>query len=185
MKGNNLDEKYLKIYRLKNLMGIDYLCSELPTEIAQYMKIVRALGFEETPDYLKLRKLFVSLFRRNKCEVEFDFDWSKLKIDFKNIRGRNPVYCTSQRARAEMTEELKLSKSKLAIGLKTSSKFNAHCQNEEQNISNINTSCNQLNRMQEETKKKEDDSCDFDPQATQENIVQFGTQYRYYNWIYR
>ena len=48
--------------------------------MATYMTYCRNLGFEETPNYAYLRRLFRELY--NKCQFEFDFiyDWTIQKF---------------------------------------------------------------------------------------------------------
>ena len=59
---------------------IDTLCLGYPEEMATYMTYCRNLGFEETPNYAYLRRLFRELY--NKCQFEFDFiyDWTIQKF---------------------------------------------------------------------------------------------------------
>lgn len=70
-------------------MGIPLpeLCEGLPNEFVEYLKYVRALKFEETPNYAQLRTSFLQLFAREGMEhgwspsvchvsrVGFNLDW--------------------------------------------------------------------------------------------------------------
>ncbi len=49
--------------------------------MATYMTYCRNLGFEETPNYAYLRRLFDDLY--HKCQFEFDylFDWTVQKFN--------------------------------------------------------------------------------------------------------
>ena len=56
-------------------MPLEELCYNLPTEFITYMERVRALKFEERPDYDDLRLLFKDLFYRNGFEYDYNYDW--------------------------------------------------------------------------------------------------------------
>ena len=49
------------------------ICEGLPKEFGDYMDYVKALKFEERPDYVYLRKIFRRLFIRS--EFKFDYKW--------------------------------------------------------------------------------------------------------------
>lgn len=60
----------------KASVGVDELCEDAPWEFAAYMDHVRALKFEEKPEYAYLRKIFRDLFIRNGFEYDYVFDWT-------------------------------------------------------------------------------------------------------------
>lgn len=43
-------------------MTLEELCHEIPIEFVTYMQHVRALAFEERPDYDQLRQIFKDCF---------------------------------------------------------------------------------------------------------------------------
>jgi hypothetical protein len=55
---------------------VEQLCLGYPEEVATFMSYCRNLGFDETPNYAYLRRLFKELY--NKCCFEHDFvyDWT-------------------------------------------------------------------------------------------------------------
>ena len=65
------------IRQKKSEMTLDELCAEIPTEFVTYMQAVRALEFEERPDYDALRAIFKELFYRSRFEYDYNFDWLK------------------------------------------------------------------------------------------------------------
>lgn len=67
--------KYEMIKGKKTEMSLEELCQDLPAEFVTYMKKVRALKFEERPDYDDLRLLFKDLFYRNGFEYDYNYDW--------------------------------------------------------------------------------------------------------------
>lgn len=56
------------IARKKIKTPLDQLCLDIPSEIYQYMKISRDLGFDEAPDYGHLKKLLESALLVNGFE---------------------------------------------------------------------------------------------------------------------
>ena len=54
-------ERYIKIYKMKKELKPEILCNSLPQEMAQYMRYVQHLGFEEEPDYKYMKDLFKGL----------------------------------------------------------------------------------------------------------------------------
>jgi hypothetical protein len=52
------------------------------TEMAEYMNYVRRLGFNETPDYVYLRNLFITALHKNGFEDDQCFDWKDKPLVF-------------------------------------------------------------------------------------------------------
>ena len=75
LKANGKKEKYELIMEKKISTPIEELCRGLPNEFVVYLKYVRRLRFEETPDYTRIRQLFRDLFIRNQFTYDFEFDW--------------------------------------------------------------------------------------------------------------
>ena len=76
LRARNKEEKYQKIKECKINTPVESLCLGYPEEMATYMNYCRNLGFEETPNYTYLRRLFKDLY--NKCcfENDFIYDWT-------------------------------------------------------------------------------------------------------------
>jgi casein kinase 1 len=55
----------LAIKEKKIQTTVEMLCKGLPEEFVEYMNIVRALKFEETPNYNHLKTLFTRLLKAN------------------------------------------------------------------------------------------------------------------------
>ena len=75
---NEEDEniRYARIYRMKKEIKPEELCCYLPNEIADYMRYVQKLGFEQNPDYIYLRGLFISILKKlNKNYDKLLFSW--------------------------------------------------------------------------------------------------------------
>ena len=64
-----------KVGDVKERTTIADLCEGLPKEFYRYMAYVRGLGYDEKPDYQKLKSLFKSLFMEKNYVEDFEFDW--------------------------------------------------------------------------------------------------------------
>jgi len=80
LKAATEDERNELIKEKKMSVSIKDLCADLPEEFPTYLKYVRGLGFEDTPDYSYLRKLFRDLFVRRGFEYDNVFDWTIKKF---------------------------------------------------------------------------------------------------------
>ena len=79
LKVDNKRINYLKIGQMKRSILPEVLCENLPSEFKDYMKYVRNLKFEETPNYSYLRNLFVQLMRKQGFEEgTIFFSWINL-----------------------------------------------------------------------------------------------------------
>ena len=78
IKASNPTDKYIKIYKMKKEIRPENLCYNLPWEIAEYMKYVQYLGFEQNPDYQYLKNLFKSILNNLEFNIDhFCFSWIK------------------------------------------------------------------------------------------------------------
>lgn len=68
--------KYEKILQVKERTTLLTLCRGLPEEFIEYFQIVRALKFQEEPDYLELKNLMRSTFLRKGYVYDYQYDWS-------------------------------------------------------------------------------------------------------------
>ncbi|KAL7745017.1 hypothetical protein ACLKA6_007279 [Drosophila palustris] len=89
LKATTKQQKYERIHEMKRSISNEKLCRGFPSEFSVYLNYCHQLGFDEDPDYNKLRKLFQQL--RMKLYVIKDqiFDWEMLTIDF-HRNQRNP-----------------------------------------------------------------------------------------------
>jgi casein kinase 1 len=78
LKAATNKQKYEKIGAKKQSTPIDELCKGYPEEFAIYLKYVRKLGFEETPDYDFLRELFAKVVRQDGGSDDKLYDWMLL-----------------------------------------------------------------------------------------------------------
>ena len=62
-------------YKLKNSVTPEELCKDLPKEFSEFLKYVRNLDFEQTPDYNYIRGLLISVLSRNEQKNDLLFSW--------------------------------------------------------------------------------------------------------------
>jgi serine/threonine protein kinase len=76
LQANNRVERYAKIAEMKLRMPVEQLCGAgAPLEFANYMYYVRALRFEDRPDYNSIRLIFKKLMKKEGFEYDHMFDW--------------------------------------------------------------------------------------------------------------
>eukprot|EP01017_Pseudomicrothorax_dubius_P045378 TRINITY_DN783_c0_g1_i6.p1 TRINITY_DN783_c0_g1~~TRINITY_DN783_c0_g1_i6.p1 ORF type:complete len:333 (+),score=76.02 TRINITY_DN783_c0_g1_i6:3-1001(+) len=93
LNANNKKEKYEKIMEKKINTPIEVLCKGLPQEFAEFLKYARELGFEEKPDYERLRTLLKTCAERNLVRFDAAFDWSHQgeKRTMKDLNSHPPT----------------------------------------------------------------------------------------------
>lgn len=72
-------EKYARIMENKMNNSVEALFSGFPNEFVEYMNYVKALRFEETPDYEYLKKLFQNVGASEGYQFDFFFDWNQVR----------------------------------------------------------------------------------------------------------
>mmetsp|Transcript_152523 Transcript_152523/g.265843 ORF Transcript_152523/g.265843 Transcript_152523/m.265843 type:complete len:375 (+) Transcript_152523:135-1259(+) len=72
-------DKYAAIMEKKLSTSVEELCKGLPQEFATCLEYTRNLEFPEDPDYLYMRWLFQTVFRREKFDNDGCFDWNTVK----------------------------------------------------------------------------------------------------------
>jgi len=88
------DEKYKQIAEIKIKTTTEQLCKGLPQEFAVYMDYVKNLEFTAVPDYKFLKRLFRTLFIKNRYLLDYNYDWVYLEQErlkrekklYKNMR---------------------------------------------------------------------------------------------------
>uniref|UniRef100_A0A7S1PHK3 non-specific serine/threonine protein kinase n=1 Tax=Percolomonas cosmopolitus TaxID=63605 RepID=A0A7S1PHK3_9EUKA len=106
-------EKYNRICERKTRISVKELCAGYPDEFVLYLNYVHKLGFEETPDIQYLRKLFRSLFVRERMDMDYRYDWVELDLQAQSEKGggtsskltRNPT--TDREARLGHIRQLR------------------------------------------------------------------------------
>ncbi len=80
LRAGTKKQKYDRIMDKKMLTTTEQLCRGFPNEFATYMNYVRALRFDDKPDYAYLRKLFRDLYIREGYVYDYIFDWTVMKL---------------------------------------------------------------------------------------------------------
>lgn len=60
----------------KLALPIEQICSGLPAEFSNYLHYCRSLRFEDKPDYLYLRQVFLDLLHKEGYDYDYVFDWT-------------------------------------------------------------------------------------------------------------
>ena len=75
LPASSAKERYRKICEKKEATPVADLCRGQPKEMAEFLVYVRGLGFDEKPDYEKLRQLL------SKPVTKIEYDWPKLPAE--------------------------------------------------------------------------------------------------------
>ena len=75
LQANNRAERYAKIAEIKLRSPVEHICVDIPLEISNYMHYVRALRFEDRPDYQGIRLVFKKLLQKEGHEYDHLYDW--------------------------------------------------------------------------------------------------------------
>ena len=81
---SNKIERYKKIYYIKKNIKPENLCKGLPQEIADFLKYIKGLQFEEDPNYVYLRGLFIQILNKKELSNDLNFSWLK-NNEIKNV----------------------------------------------------------------------------------------------------
>eukprot|EP00831_Metopus_contortus_P007322 TRINITY_DN12801_c0_g1_i2.p1 TRINITY_DN12801_c0_g1~~TRINITY_DN12801_c0_g1_i2.p1 ORF type:complete len:442 (+),score=76.27 TRINITY_DN12801_c0_g1_i2:97-1422(+) len=105
VKGETKKEKYEKIKEIKMKFPVEDLCKGLPVEFSRSIYYIRALQFEDKPDYNKLKKQFKDCFFKNHLNKNFKFNWETF--------GSTPKTAINEKEEDKnVNAEMKLSKVK-------------------------------------------------------------------------
>jgi serine/threonine protein kinase len=79
LKCKDKNEKHAKIKEIKMSMTPEKLFEGLPKEFADYLTMVKKLGFEEEPSYKTYIQMFNKLFKAKEFEMDYRYDWVTVK----------------------------------------------------------------------------------------------------------
>lgn len=91
LQANTKQEKYQKIMEKKMNTSVDVLCRGFPAELANYINMVKALKFEDKPDYAFLRRMLKEVFIREGFEYDYLFDWTLLNYSSSRAARPRPI----------------------------------------------------------------------------------------------
>lgn len=78
LKANTKHEKYQRIMDKKMSTSVDTLTRGLPAEFSKYFAYVKALKFDDRPDYTYLRQLFQEISVREGFDQSGPFEWQSV-----------------------------------------------------------------------------------------------------------
>ena len=84
-----LGERFKNIFNMKYNIMNSKLCEMLPFEFCQYMDYVKSLKFDEEPNYIYLRNLFLSILDKMNEKYDLKFSWIKNKKTNNNDKSNN------------------------------------------------------------------------------------------------
>ena len=94
IKSINKDELYDRILKAKMRIGYEILCQNLPSEFEEYFKYVKAMTFEQEPDYNFLKNLFLNILKKTGGGMDYIYDWDNrindLNVMISNMNNTNP-----------------------------------------------------------------------------------------------
>jgi serine/threonine protein kinase len=79
LKCKDKNEKHAKIKELKMSMTPEKLFEGIPKEFAEYLTMVKKLGFEDEPAYKTYIQMFNKLFKAKEFEMDYIYDWVTVK----------------------------------------------------------------------------------------------------------
>lgn len=76
LQGINMEEKYKRIRKTKELVSLEDLCGGFPDAFHVFLRAARDMKFKERPHYVALRRLFVDLRAQEDPPLEdHDLQW--------------------------------------------------------------------------------------------------------------
>ncbi|KAL7320089.1 Palmitoylated plasma membrane-bound casein kinase [Mucor circinelloides] len=93
MRAQTNKQKYEKIGEKKQATGIRSLCEGYPNQFVKYLQYSRKLGFDETPDYKWLKKLFTDVLLDLGEEEDGVYDWNLFNDGkgWQSVKREKPV----------------------------------------------------------------------------------------------
>jgi len=109
LEKGKMAERFGPILKLKNKTTTEELCKYLPNEFYEYMNYVKSLKFEEKPNYIYLRRLFLSILEKMKDKYDLKFSWIKSKKNNNdNISNHNSILSSLNNFRRKSSPYYKL-----------------------------------------------------------------------------
>ncbi|KAJ9130643.1 Protein kinase [Pleurostoma richardsiae] len=111
------EERRERVFGMKKNIPTSELCAGLPEEVADGLDYARSLGFDERPDYDRLRTAFRKLFVEEGFQHDFSLDWrvqtydTGLAADIKESLShiqRAEDYCIKIHSHTEVVSDPKL-----------------------------------------------------------------------------
>ena len=89
LKYGSVIQRFNAILDMKKYIKISSLCEGLPTEISELFRYVKKLGFTAEPNYNYMKKLFLTILKKNGLNNDNIFSWMKVKNNNYNNFQKN------------------------------------------------------------------------------------------------
>ena len=150
LKCKDKNEKHAKIKEMKMSITPEKLFEGLPKEFADYLTMVKKLGFEDEPAYKSYIQMFNKLFKAKEFEMDYIYDWVTVKNNTNVLKDASLIQ--SEEVSQKREEDKKVNS--------TIEANNGNQENEPNNIINeINDDNNDVNDMKKKGKNNKNEKC--------------------------
>jgi len=150
LKCKDKNEKHAKIKEMKMSITPEKLFEGLPKEFADYLTMVKKLGFEDEPAYKSYIQMFNKLFKAKEFEMDYIYDWVTVKNNTNVLKDASLIQ--SEEVSQKREEDKKVNS--------TMEANNGNQENEPQNMINeINDDNNDVNDMKKKGKNNKNEKC--------------------------
>ena len=144
LKCKDKNEKHAKIKELKMSMTPEKLFEGIPKEFADYLTMVKKLGFEDEPAYKTYIQMFNKLFKAKEFEMDYIYDWVTVKNNTNVLKDASLIQSAEISQKKE--EEKKINSS--------IEPNNGNAENEQKNVINEIRDDNDGDDMRKKGKNK-------------------------------
>ena len=86
-------ERFSAITKMKKYIKLENLCEDLPTEILDFCKYIKNLGFTDNPNYGFMKNLLITILNKNGFNNDKKFSWIKNTYGIDNdFKGELPIH---------------------------------------------------------------------------------------------
>ena len=86
-------QRFSEITKMKKYIPLEYLCEDLPTEIFDFCKYIKNLGFTDNPNYGYMKNLLITILNKNGFNNDKKFSWIKNTYGIDNdFKGELPIH---------------------------------------------------------------------------------------------
>ena len=150
LKCKDKNEKHAKIKEMKMSITPEKLFEGLPKEFADYLTMVKKLGFEDEPAYKSYIQMFNKLFKAKEFEMDYIYDWVTVKNNTNVLKDASLIQ--SEEVSQKREEDKKVNS--------TIEANNGNQENEPKNMINeINDDDNDVNDMKKKGKNNKNEKC--------------------------
>jgi len=150
LKCKDKNEKHAKIKEMKMSITPEKLFEGLPKEFADYLTMVKKLGFEDEPAYKIYIQMFNKLFKAKEFEMDYIYDWVTVKNNTNVLKDASLIQ--SEEVSQKREEDKKVNS--------TIEANNGNQENEPKNMINeINDDNNDVNDMKKKGKNNKNEKC--------------------------